>query len=198
VLFDDDEAAVVVDGDRLRPLDAVVLRHERVDVAAVGGQQHDAIVPRVAHDDVVEPIAADAVRVVELVGAGALAGAELPHEVARRVEDLHHVLFPVGDDRVAVGRRRHIAGRLARRVERALPRPLLVKHRHLWVETPRLTSYQVSLVHQRWNWVTFCDPVTRESSDPETQLTRFYNTLQMSTYVAEEVLSGQRSFNHHR
>jgi len=25
---------------------------------------------------------------------------------------------------------------------------------------------------QRWNWVTFCDPVTRDSSDPETQLTR--------------------------
>jgi len=27
--------------------------------------------------------------------------------------------------------------------------------------------------HQRWNWVTFCDTVTRESSDPETQLTRW-------------------------
>jgi len=27
-------------------------------------------------------------------------------------------------------------------------------------------------VIQTWNWVTFCDPVTRESSDPETQLTR--------------------------
>jgi len=27
-------------------------------------------------------------------------------------------------------------------------------------------------VDQTWNWVTFCDPVTRESSDPETQLTR--------------------------
>jgi len=26
---------------------------------------------------------------------------------------------------------------------------------------------------QTWNWVTFCDPVTRESSDPETQLTRW-------------------------
>ena len=26
--------------------------------------------------------------------------------------------------------------------------------------------------HQRWNWVTFCDPATRESSDPETPLTR--------------------------
>ena len=25
---------------------------------------------------------------------------------------------------------------------------------------------------QTWNWITFCDPVTRESSDPETQLTR--------------------------
>jgi len=27
--------------------------------------------------------------------------------------------------------------------------------------------------NQTWNWVTFCDPVTRESSDPETQLTRW-------------------------
>ena len=26
--------------------------------------------------------------------------------------------------------------------------------------------------YQTWNWVTFCVPVTRESSDPETQLTR--------------------------
>ena len=25
---------------------------------------------------------------------------------------------------------------------------------------------------QTWNWVTFRDPVIRESSDPETQLTR--------------------------
>ena len=28
---------------------------------------------------------------------------------------------------------------------------------------------------QRWNWVTFSDPVTRESSDPETQLIRWPN-----------------------
>jgi len=38
-----------------------------------------------------------------------------------------------------------------------------------------------------WNWVAFCDPVTRESGDPETQLTRwpcmFFSELQMSTYV---------------
>jgi len=27
-------------------------------------------------------------------------------------------------------------------------------------------------VIQTWNWVTFCDPVTLESSDPETQLTQ--------------------------
>jgi len=27
--------------------------------------------------------------------------------------------------------------------------------------------------YQTWNWVTFCDPVTRESSDPETPLTRW-------------------------
>jgi len=27
-------------------------------------------------------------------------------------------------------------------------------------------------LNQSWNRVTFCDPVTRESSDPETQLTR--------------------------
>jgi len=37
---------------------------------------------------------------------------------------------------------------------------------------------QSVLVHETWNcWVTFCDPathaVTRESSDPETQLTRW-------------------------
>jgi len=37
-----------------------------------------------------------------------------------------------------------------------------------------------SYSRQRWNWVTFCDPVTRESSDLETL---FYNELQMSTYV---------------
>ena len=30
-----------------------------------------------------------------------------------------------------------------------------------------------------WNWVTFCDPVTWESSDPETQLTLFYNELDL-------------------
>ena len=35
-------------------------------------------------------------------------------------------------------------------------------------------------VRQTWNWVTFCDPVTRESSDP---VTLFYNELQMSTYA---------------
>jgi len=35
-----------------------------------------------------------------------------------------------------------------------------------------LNKSVLSLVHQTWNWVTFCDPVTRESSDPETQLTR--------------------------
>ena len=27
--------------------------------------------------------------------------------------------------------------------------------------------------YQTWNWVTFCDPATWESSDPETQLTRW-------------------------
>ena len=30
-----------------------------------------------------------------------------------------------------------------------------------------------SCIHQTWNWATFCDPVTRESSDPDTQLTRW-------------------------
>jgi len=35
-------------------------------------------------------------------------------------------------------------------------------------------------VRQTWNWVTFSDPVTRESSDP---VTLFYNELQMSTYA---------------
>jgi len=42
--------------------------------------------------------------------------------------------------------------------------------------------------NQSWNWVTFCDPVSRESSDPETQLTLFYNELQMPTYVADKRL----------
>jgi len=39
------------------------------------------------------------------------------------------------------------------------------------------------------------DPVTRESSDPETQLTQltlFYNDLQMSTYVADKRLHWAR------
>ena len=35
-------------------------------------------------------------------------------------------------------------------------------------------------VRQTWNWVTFCDPVTRKSSDP---VTLFFNELQMSTYA---------------
>ena len=49
----------------------------------------------------------------------------------------------------------------------------------IWVSaapTPRfgsrLSVHAVSHL-QTWNWVTFCDPMmTRESSDPETQLTR--------------------------
>jgi len=37
----------------------------------------------------------------------------------------------------------------------------------------RLSVHAVSHL-QTWNWVTFCDPMmTRESSDPETQLTRW-------------------------
>ena len=55
---------------------------------------------------------------------------------------------------------------------------------------------------QTWNWVTFCDPatqwvdpVTRESSDPETQLTWWpcsIMKLQMSTYVADKRLQWAR------
>jgi len=33
-------------------------------------------------------------------------------------------------------------------------------------------AFRTRILQQTWNWVTFCDPVTRESSDPETQLTR--------------------------
>jgi len=44
-------------------------------------------------------------------------------------------------------------------------------------------------VRQRWNWVTFCHPATRESSDP---VTLFYNELQMSTYVADKRLQWAR------
>jgi len=47
---------------------------------------------------------------------------------------------------------------------------------------------------QTWNWITFCDPVTRESSHPETQLTLFYNELPMSTYVADKRLQWARGF----
>ena len=39
--------------------------------------------------------------------------------------------------------------------------------------TPARRSRSRSLTNQTRNWVTFCDPVTRESSDPETQLTRW-------------------------
>jgi len=42
---------------------------------------------------------------------------------------------------------------------------------------------------QTWNWVTFRDPVTRESSDP---VTLFYNELQLSSYVADKRLQWAR------
>jgi len=53
---------------------------------------------------------------------------------------------------------------------------------------------------QRWNWVTFCDQVTRESSGPETQLTRSPCSIMNSKcrLMCEEVFSGQRIFNDHR
>ena len=51
---------------------------------------------------------------------------------------------------------------------------VLVEHR-LVTDRHRQTDtgpWLVPRMHQRWNWVTFCDPVTRESIDPETQLTQ--------------------------
>jgi len=38
--------------------------------------------------------------------------------------------------------------------------------------TQLANTIRVVCIMQRWNWVTFCDQVTLESSDPETQLTR--------------------------
>ena len=57
-------------------------------------------------------------------------------------------------------------------------------------------QFQSRPQHQTCNWVTFCDPMTRESSDPETQLTRcmalFYNELQMSTtYLRRSILEAK-------
>ena len=48
-------------------------------------------------------------------------------------------------------------------------------------------------LHQRWNWVTFCDPATqwpgnRVTGDPVDPVTLFYNKLQMSTYVWRSIL----------
>jgi len=71
-----------------------------------------------------------------------------------------------------------------------------ITHRHIWdqqaarvMARPRIgkgsfTAYELNRPAtgrpsyttrslQTWNWVTFCDPVTRESSDPETLLTRW-------------------------
>jgi len=56
--------------------------------------------------------------------------------------------------------------------------PLLVRDLD---PSPYLISSASRFAHfvtQRAQWA-----VTRESSDPETQLTLFYNKLQMSTYV---------------
>jgi len=47
-------------------------------------------------------------------------------------------------------------------------------------------------IYQTWNWVTFCDPVTRESSYPVDPVTVFYNDLQMSIYVADKRLHWAR------
>jgi len=40
--------------------------------------------------------------------------------------------------------------------------------------------------------LSFCDPVTRESSDPVDPVTLFYIELQMSTYVADKRLQWAR------
>jgi len=46
-------------------------------------------------------------------------------------------------------------------------------HEAFRAETEALThDDEARRRNQTWNWVIFCDPVTRESSDPETQLTR--------------------------
>ena len=38
-------------------------------------------------------------------------------------------------------------------------------------------------VHQRWHWVTFCDPGIQRPGHPVDPVTLFYNELQMLTYV---------------
>jgi hypothetical protein len=45
--------------------------------------------------------------------------------------------------------------------------------RQCYHEIPNKTNHKSAFISkQTWNRVTFCDPVTRKSSDPETQSTR--------------------------
>jgi len=52
------------------------------------------------------------------------------------------------------------------------PRWVIEPSRWLLLEHGMLFR-RLFVLRQTWNWVTFCDPVTRESSDPDTQLTRW-------------------------
>ena len=68
--------------------------------------------------------------------------------------------------------------------------------------TPDAESWQTQLepmhldnptIHQRWNWLTFCDPATQWPSDqrpgdPVDPVTLFYNELQMLTYAWRSIL----------
>jgi len=68
---------------------------------------------------------------------------------------------------------------------------LFVESRRFWPTTPALGAPVAETELGNILWPS--DPVTRESSDPQTQWTLFYIELQMSTYVWRSILRPKNS-----